>query len=253
MSLRVVSWNVNSLRARLPLVLRYLEQRQPDVLCLQETRIAASQFPHAAFEPLGYHCQAESERSYAGVATLSRLAIRDVVRGIEGSPEHVSRRLLCRVGNVWVDNLYVPTRKAIGKVDCLDRLRQDYRERFALASDRLALCGDFNICFDSRDLASLRMISEAESFGERVEDLAFRRLVAIGLQDCFRKHHTEAGSFSWFPMAPWAIKRNYGMRLDYVFATAPLYARCVAAEHDREPRSWQRPSDHLPVCVEFEA
>ncbi|HKP61838.1 MAG TPA: exodeoxyribonuclease III [Polyangiales bacterium] len=252
MPLRVVSWNVNSLRARLPLVLRYLDERRPDVLCLQETRIAASQFPRAPFEERGYGCEADGERSYAGVATLSRLPVSDVTRGIESSPEHTARRLLCRVGDVWIDNLYVPTRKAIGKVEFLDRLRDDYRARFELARDALALCGDFNICFDARDLASLRLISEAESFGQRVEDLAFRRLVEIGLVDCFRKHHTEGGSFSWFPLAPWALKRNYGMRLDYVFATAPLYQRCSAAEHDREPRLWPRPSDHLPVSVEFE-
>jgi exodeoxyribonuclease III len=245
--LNLASWNVNSLRARHSLVLRYLEERQPDVLCLQETRMPAPTLPYAAFEKLGYQCEAESSASSAGVATLSKQPITEVARGI--ASEYVGRRLLCRIGDVWIDNVYVPTRKAIGKVEFLDRLREDYATRFTPQSDALALCGDFNICFDARDLASLRLISDAESFGKRVEDLAFRRLLDFGLRDCFRKHNADGGSYSWFPLAPWAFPRNYGMRLDYVFATERLYDRCAAADHDREPRGWPRPSDHLPVVV----
>jgi exodeoxyribonuclease III len=251
---RLVSWNVNSLRARHALLVRYLEEKQPDVLCLQETRLPAGKLPYAAFAELGYQCEAEGDTSYAGVATLTKQSITEVVRGLAPETEHTAysgRRLLCRIGEVWIDNVYVPTRKSIGKVEFLDRLREDYATRFRPESDALALCGDFNICFDSRDLASLRLISDAESFGGRVEDLAFRRLIDVGFRDCFRKHDAQGGSYSWFPLMPWAFPRNYGMRLDYVFATAPLYDHCTNAGHDREPRGWPRPSDHLPVVVRF--
>jgi exodeoxyribonuclease-3 len=250
-ALTLVTWNVNSLRARHALVMRYLEERQPDVLCLQETRLPAVKLPYEAFEEVGYRCEAEGSTNYAGVATLSKQSIAEVVRGFTEGTEYSGRRLLCRIGEVWIDNVYVPTRKSIGKVEFLDRLRADYAIRFSLASDALALCGDFNICFDARDLASLRLIADAESFGHRVEDLAFRRLIDAGLGDCFRKQDAQGGRYSWFPLAPWAFPRNYGMRLDYVFASAPLYDRCLSAEHDREPRLWPRPSDHLPVVVRF--
>lgn len=249
----VVSWNVNSLRARLPLVLRYLDERAPDVLCLQETRLPAEKVDCAQFRERGYRVLAGGTRGYAGVATLSKLPATDVVHGLGDEHAHSDRRLLCHVGDLWIDNVYVPTRRAIGKSEFLDHLREGYEQRFQPEQDALALCGDFNICFDDRDLATLRMISEPERFGQRPEDLAFRRTVSFGLQDCLRKHHPDVKRFSWFPMTPWALKRNYGMRLDYIFATAPAYDRCSGADHDPEPRSWERPSDHLPIVARFDA
>jgi exodeoxyribonuclease III len=248
----VVSWNINSLRARLPLVLRYLAERKPDILCLQETRLAAEKVTDVSeLRELGYHVRAGGTRGYAGVAVLSRLPFEQVVHGFGADNQHSDRRLLCQTGGWWVDNVYVPTRRAIGKSEFLDGLHQDYSARFAADSSRLLLCGDFNVCFDERDLASLRMISESERFGQRPEDLAFRRTLSYGLHDCFRKHHGDTKKFSWFPQTPWALKRNYGMRLDYIFATQPALDCCIGADHDFEPRSWERPSDHLPVVALF--
>ena len=251
-SLTVVTWNINSLRARLPLVVRYLDERMPDVLCLQETRLAAGKVDCEAFHARGYHVAAGGTRGYAGVATLSKRPLGEVVHGIGPEGEHADRRLLCQVGKYWIDNVYVPTRRVIGKSEFLDRLRTDYAERFEAKRDALILCGDFNICYDERDLATLRMISEPERFGERPEDQAFRRVLGFGLQDCLRKHHPQAKRFSWFPLTPWALKRNYGMRLDYIFATTHAYDSCTGADHDFEPRGWPRPSDHLPVVARFD-
>lgn len=252
MALSIVSWNVNSLRARLPLVLRYLDERAPDVLCLQETRLPAEKVECAELRERGYHVAAGGTRGYAGVATLSKQPFGEVVHGIGEDAEPADRRLLCQVGEHWIDNVYVPTRRAIGKSEFLDLLRADYAERFDVSNDAIVLCGDFNICFDERDLATLRMISEPERFGQRPEDLAFRRMLGFGLQDCLRKHHPKAKRFSWYPMAPWALKRSYGMRLDYIFATPHAYERCTGADHDPAPRSWERPSDHLPVVALFD-
>jgi exodeoxyribonuclease-3 len=238
----------------MPLVLRYLDERAPDVLCLQETRIAAAKLDAEELRKRGYHVLAGGTRSYAGVATLSKRPLRQVVHGIGrcNDAEHADRRLLCQVDDMWIDNVYVPTRRAIGKSEFFAALKEDYASRFEASSDALVLCGDFNVCFDKRDLASLSMISEPESFGRRPEDLAFRRTLDFGFQDCLRKHREQCGLFSWFPQTPWALKRNYGMRLDYVFATAPAYERCSAADHDMEPCRWQRPSDHIPVVARFE-
>jgi len=251
-SFSVVSWNVNSLRVRLPLVVRYLDEHTPDVVCLQETRLAPAKLDFAEFRERGYHVRAGGKGSYAGVATLSRQPIQDAIHGFGADHEQSDRRLLCKIDDWWVDNVYVPTRRAIGKSEFLDRLKQDYSERFGEQPSALLLCGDFNVCFDERDLASLRMISESELFGQRPEDLAFRRVLSFGLHDCFRRHHPDQQSFSWFPQTPWALKRNYGMRLDYVFASQRAYECCSAATHDPETRSWPRPSDHLPVVVQFE-
>lgn len=251
-ALSVVSWNVNSLRVRLPLVERYLDERAPDILCLQETRLAAAKVDCEAFRSRGYSVLAAGSGGYAGVATLSKQPLCEAAYGLTPASLHSDRRLLCRVGETWIDNVYVPTRRAIGKSEFLDQLRAEYAQRFAADRDQLVLCGDFNVCFDEHDLANLRMISESEQFGQRPEDLAFRRLLRFGLSDCFRKHHPEEKLFSWFPQTPWALRRNYGMRLDYIFATAPLYARCSDALHDVHTRSWPRPSDHIPVVVQLD-
>lgn len=252
MPFTVATWNVNSLRARLPLVLRYLDEQAPEVLCLQETRLHRAQVDRQEFRERGYHVQAGGERGYAGVAILSKRPFQEVIHGFGADNEHHDRRLLCQLDTCWIDTVYVPTRRAIGKSEFLDRLQQDYCARFEANRDSLLLCGDFNVCFDTRDLASLRMISEAESFGQRPEDLALRRMLGFGLQDCLRKHHPDTKLFSWFPQTPWALRRNYGMRLDYMFATHPLYERCCGADHDASPCHWPRPSDHLPVVARFE-
>jgi exodeoxyribonuclease-3 len=163
--------------------------------------------------------------------TASREPIADIVVGIPGFTEDKApgRRLLCRIGGRLIDNVYVPTRTAIGKVAFLDALREDYAER----SQPSVLAGDFNI-------------------PGRPEDLAFRGLVDRGLVDCFRQRNADPGHFTWFPMTAWAMKRNYGMRLDYVFASRELAERIVDVAHDRETRAWPRPSDHLPVRARFD-
>ncbi|HWB80031.1 MAG TPA: exodeoxyribonuclease III [Nannocystaceae bacterium] len=246
--LTVVAWNVNSLRARLPLVRQYLAAYEPDVLCLQETRIADAAFPHDVLADEGYVVATTCSGSRAGVAIASRIPIDETVVGLPGFA--ADRRIACRIAGVWIDTVYVPTRTAIGKVEFLDALHDDQVARFADAP--LVLCGDFNICFDARDYASPSLISAPDVHPNRPEDLAFRRLVGDRLIDCLRVRTDETGHFTWFPMTPWALRRNYGMRLDYVFATPPLAQRLVELAHDRDVRQWPRPSDHVPMRARFE-
>jgi exodeoxyribonuclease-3 len=245
----VVGWNVNSLRARLPSVLQYLDMVEPDVICLQETRVSDAAFPRGPFEERGYVLATSCSGSRAGVAIASRIAIDDVVIGLPGFAK--DRRIACRIGETWVDTVYVPTRTAIGKAEFLDALCDDYAARIA-PDTSLVLAGDFNICFDARDYASPSMISAPDVHPGRPEDLAFRRVVARGLVDCLRARHDDGGRFTWFPLTPWALRRNYGMRLDYVFATPKLADHLVDVTHDREPTTWPRPSDHLPVRARFD-
>jgi exodeoxyribonuclease III len=251
--LSVVSWNVNSLRVRLPAVLRWIDAHAPDVVCLQETRVADAGFPRAVFEERGYHVAAASSGGYAGVAIASRRAIDEQIAGMSSFVEAKApgRRLACRLGEVWIDTVYVPTRTAIGKREFLDALRNDHARRFTPTTP-LVLTGDFNICFDARDYASPSMITDVDVHPARPEDLAFRRVVDFGLVDCFRSVCPEGGQFTWYPQTTWALRKNWGMRLDYVFATRPLAERVVDVRHDREPSTWPRPSDHLPVHARFD-
>lgn len=248
----VVTWNVNGLRARLGHVLRFLEMHRPDVLCLQETRMDPDDLVSDGLRQYGYHFELAGTGGYAGVAIVSRVPPDECLVGIPSFEEKKApgRRLACRFGTVWVDTVYVPTRKAIGKIGFLQALREDYSRRFTDAD--VVLTGDFNICWDERDLASPSLISDAELHPSRPEDLAFRRLVEdAGLVDCVRERITESGHYTWFPVTSWSLRRNYGMRLDYVFATQGLADRLQTASHLPEPRTWSRPSDHLPVLAHF--
>jgi exodeoxyribonuclease-3 len=250
----VVCWNVNSLNVRLGHTLRYLDSRRPDVICLQETRLPDARFPRAAFQERGYHVATAATGTYAGVATASRAPLETLAVGVEGAPEIVtattSRRLLVRTGEWFIDNVYVPTRTKIGKSEFLDALAADHRRRLD-ATALVVLAGDFNICFDARDYASPNMITGADVHPNRPEDLAFRRLLAVGLTDCLRAKHDQRGLYTWFAPPSWAFARNFGMRLDYVFASAAAAERLVDVEHDAEPRTWNHASDHLPVVARF--
>ncbi|HEU5073021.1 MAG TPA: exodeoxyribonuclease III [Polyangiaceae bacterium] len=246
--LTLVTWNVNGLRARIAQVLKLLERWQPDVLCLQETRLPEPKLPLLELRALGYQCFAESHGGRAGVATVCRLSRASELESRARTSLEAGRRLRVSCDGVSIDNVYVPTRKAIGKLEFLDQLREDY----TLAPPaRSVLCGDFNLCSDERDYASSSLISEAELFPNRVEDHAYRALRATGLYDCFRRHYQESGHYTWFDYRPWTLAKNYGLRLDYVLATESV--TCSRAELLGEVRRWPKPSDHVPLWVELEA
>lgn len=254
MALTVTSWNINGVVLRLSHVTRYLEERAPDVLCLQETKVAYADFPRAAFEALGYQAAVLASGNYAGVAILTRGSVDRSVYGLDGfEPEReAGRRLACKVGGVWIDTVYVPTRTKIGKVAFLDALREDHARRYGDRA-KVILCGDFNICYDKRDVAAPNMIAQSDVHPHRPEDLAFRRLVSErGMVDCFRQRCQDSGHYSWFPVTPGALERKRGMRLDYIFGSAALADGVLECAHDAEPRHWDRPSDHLPVRATFD-
>lgn len=251
----LASWNVNSLRVRETHVLRFVDRFEPDILCLQETRVTDAKFPRAAFASRGYAVVTAASAGYAGVAIASRLGIDEHHVGLAEFVPHrpAGRRLVCRVGDVWIDTVYVPTRRAIGKVTFLEALRIDHLARFGKHA-RAVLAGDFNICFDDRDCASRTQLVDGDVFPMRPEDLAFRHLVGdASWIDCLRVVNPDAGHFSWFPNATWARSKNWGMRLDYVFATPPLAAHVVDVEQPVGLRDAEGASDHVPVIVRFDA
>lgn len=247
--LTLVTWNVNGLRARADHVVKLIERWQPDVLCLQETRLPEAKLPLLEFRTLGYECFAESHGGRAGVATVCRRSRSCELESRARTTLEAGRRLRVSCDNFSIDNVYVPTRRAIGKLELLDGLREDYALEPATRSR--VLCGDFNLCSDERDYASSSLISDAERFPNRPEDRAFQALRATGFYDCFRHHCQESGHYTWFDYRPWTVTKNYGLRLDYVFASESV--TCLRAELLDEPRRWPKPSDHVPLWVELEA
>lgn len=253
MSLTITSWNVNSLRARSDGVLAWLADRQPGIACLQETRLPEKEFPYAALARLGYQAVHHGLARYAGVAIVARETPVDAVAGFTDFEDEASPRLVrATVGALRVVNVYVPTRKAIGKVEWLERLRQNLLDAEDLDAP-LILCGDFNICFDPRDAWRVDVLSESERFPDRVEDRAFRRLLKdCGLVDLFRLHHDQPGEYSWFDYRRHAFQRRHGLRLDYLFATRPAADLCLDAWHDYAARGVEKPSDHVPVSARLD-
>jgi exodeoxyribonuclease-3 len=253
----LMTWNVNSIRARLDNVLTYLDAKQPDVACLQETKVEDSLFPRVPFLELGYQVALNGTKGYAGVATLIKgKKPADVQLGFAAPPSDKHPRILaCTFEGVRIYNLYVPNGTAIGsehftyKLEWLARLRAELDARHD-AGEPMILCGDFNIARDERDVWSVEAMQGCTHFTPE-EHRALDEIEKFGLLDCFRKHDTAAERFTWFDYRDASWERRHGLRIDYVYATKPLYERCTAVEHDFEPREWDTPSDHVPVIARF--
>ena len=252
----LLTWNINGIRARLDGVLTYLAEREPDVVCLQEIKCEEKLFPRVPFLELGYQLQVHGSKGYAGVATLSKLKPDEVVKGFRSEPADNHCRIVNAViGGVRIYNLYVPNGTALGteafayKLQWLERLRQEL-DASARADEPLLLCGDFNIAPDARDLVDPATMVGCTHFSPE-EHAALARLQEFGLRDCFRKFNQEPGQFTWFDYRAGAFRKHLGMRIDHVYATAPVYERCVEVVHDQAPRSWESPSDHIPVLAKF--
>jgi exodeoxyribonuclease-3 len=253
---RIASWNVNSIRAREQAIFGWLRAQEPDVLCMQETKVADDDFPTDEFLRLGYEVVMAGQPTYNGVAIAARLPIRDVRIGLAGESTAAERRAIsATIDGVRYVNVYVPNGRAVGtpafaqKLSWLDRLRRTLDE-WASPGEDLVVCGDFNVARDERDLF------DPEAFRGRVhfhpdERSAVERVLEFGLVDVFRHFHAEAGRYSWWDYRAGGFARDLGLRIDYVFASQPLLARCSGAIIDVDPRRLEKPSDHAPVVVEL--
>jgi exodeoxyribonuclease-3 len=254
----VLTWNVNSVRSRLDHVLTYLSEHEPEVVCLQETKVEDKLFPRMPFVELGYHVEFYGGKTHAGVATLSKRPPEAVVRGFHEGPEEERRRVLfTRVGGVAIYNLYVPNGTALGsdafayKLAWLRRLRAQLDAQHR-PDEPVLLCGDFNIAPAASDVYSVEAMTGHLHFTPE-EHAALADLLAFGLRDCFRKHHPDAvaDGFTWYDYRGASWRRREGLRIDHFYASPPLYDRCAAVDPDPEPRAWDQPSDHLPVLARF--
>jgi exodeoxyribonuclease III len=242
--------------ARLPLVERWLASARPDVLCLQETKCADEKFPAAAFVALGYQSVAFGMPTYNGVAILARQPITEVQRGFGDKDEIANARLLAAtVGGVRVVNIYVPNGQAVGtekyafKLKWLARLREFFDEH-CWTDDEVLVCGDFNVAPEDRDVHDPQLWHGRILFSEP-EKHALAEVKDWGFVDAYREHVAAGGNYSWWDYRAGGFQRNAGLRIDHIWVSPPLAKRCTAAWIDREPRGWERPSDHTPVCAEF--
>ncbi|MFT5476046.1 MAG: exodeoxyribonuclease-3 [Planctomycetota bacterium] len=256
--MKIATWNVNSIRARLPRLLAWLESRQPDVVCLQETKVVDELFPRAEIEALGYSIECFGQKTYNGVAVLSRTEMTDVVHGFPDDPEDAQRRVLgvC-VQGIQILNLYVVNGKEVGcdkyehKLRWLEDLRKLVCTRYADA-ERLVLTGDFNITFDDRD------VYDPDAWRDRIlcslpEREALARIMECGLTDVFRHFHEEGEHYTWWDYRTRGWARNRGLRIDHFLMSPEALKSCRAIHVDREERDGEKPSDHAPVIVEMDA
>jgi exodeoxyribonuclease-3 len=253
---RIATWNVNSMRVRLPHVLGWLTANPVEVLALQETKLTDPDFPCADLQALGYHCLYSGQKTYNGVALLSRWPCTDVVLDIPDFDDP-PRRVLAVTTNGWrVINLYVPNGQAVGSEKYEYKLRwlaalRHWLAREAAEHARLVVLGDFNVAPEARDVhdpaawAGSVLVSEPER-------AALRALLELGLLDAFRLFEQPPQSFSWWDYRTFAFRRNHGLRIDLILAGEALRPHCRECRIDSEPRRAERPSDHAPVVATFD-
>lgn len=256
--MKLASWNVNSLKVRLPHLEQWAREAAPDVLALQEIKLEDAAFPHAPLEAAGFAARAVSgQKTYNGVALLARSPITEVAAGIPGFEDPQRRVIAGTVGGIRVVDLYVVNGEAVGS----EKYRYKLRWLEALAGwlaqelarhPRMVVLGDFNIAPDDRD------VHDPAAWHEQVlcssaERAALARILALGFADSFRLREAAGGHYSWWDYRQAAFRRNLGLRIDLVLVSDALKDRVRAAGIDREPRRWERPSDHAPVWVEIDA
>jgi len=254
--MKLATWNVNSLKVRLPQVLDFLIAHKPEVLCLQETKTEDEKFPISDINAAGYQAVFSGQKTYNGVAILSLQAPQEVTMGIAAFDDPQKRVISALIDGVRVICVYIPNGESVTsekygyKLDWLGRLNQCIRlelEKYP----RLAILGDYNVAPEDRDVHDPKFWQGKVLFSER-EKSAFNELVALGLCDSFRLFEQAEKSYTWWDYRMNGFKRNLGLRIDHILLSAELVKKCKSCSIDRARRTHDRPSDHAPVMVEIE-
>jgi len=254
--MRIATWNVNSLRVRMPHLKDWLAANPMDVVALQETKLADPDFPREELEALGLHVAFSGQRTYNGVALLSSGAPTDVVAGIPGFADEQKRVLAATIGGVRVIDVYVPNGQAVGSDKYDYKLRwfaalRDYVSAELARHPQLVVLGDYNVAPEDRDVHDPKAWA-GQVLASEPERAALRALLATGLEDCFRRFEQPEKSFSWWDYRMMAFRRNAGLRIDLILASVPLAQACAECRIDKAPRKLERPSDHAPVVARFD-
>ena len=255
MTFRLATWNVNSLKVRLPHLLDWLAAQRPDALCLQETKVEDGNFPLAAIRDAGYQAAYCGQKAYNGVAILARAALTDVAHGIPGFPDDPKRVIAATVQGMRVVSLYAPNGQAPGTDKYAYKLRwyealAAWMRRELEREPRLALAGDMNVAPEDRDVHDPKRW-EGQIHVSEPERAALRRVLEVGLADAFRLFPQPEREYSWWDYRLLAFQRNWGLRIDHILLSAALAGRCAGCTIDKAPRRLERPSDHAPVIADL--
>ncbi len=253
----VATWNVNSVRSRMPAIADFLEAQQPDALCMQETKVTDEDFPAEDFAELGYEVLFAGEKSYNGVAIASRLPMKVLHRGFPDDGADASRLIAAKVGPIPIVNTYVPQGRDPKdeafryKLDWLARLRRFFDETWTPRA-RLLWVGDMNVAPEERDVYAPERLGNHPDFHPDAR-AAFAATVAWGFVDCFRAHNDEAAQYTFYDYRDrQSVEKRHGWRVDHIMATRPLAKLCTRAWIDIAPRLGEKPSDHTPLLAEFD-
>lgn len=257
--MKIVSWNVNSLKVRLPHVLQWLGQAQPDIVALQETKLEDAKFPHAELAAAGYRALCSGQKTYNGVAILVRDSLpapADPVTDIAGLDDPQRRILAASIGDLRIVDLYVVNGQAVGSEKFEYKLRwldavHDWLATELVRHPHMVVLGDFNIAPDDRD------VHDPDAWRDQIlcsapERAALQKILDLGFADSFRLFNGESGQFSWWDYRQAAFRRNLGLRIDLILLSQAARSSARAASIDREPRTWERASDHTPVLLELD-
>ncbi len=254
--MRIATWNVNSLRVRLPHVLDWLGTHDADILALQETKVIDADFPEEAFTELGYHVSFSGQKTYNGVALISRSPIHEVITEAHALDDPQRRILGALIDEVYVLNLYVPNGSAVGsdkydyKLTWLSAITQTVAE-LTKKHNKIIILGDFNIAPEDDDVHDPKAWEGSVLVSDAERD-ALQNLLALGFKDCFRLFPQEEKTYSWWDYRGGGFRRNHGLRIDLILASEALAQSCSICAVDKEPRKLERPSDHAPVVAVFE-
>ncbi len=253
--MKIATWNVNSLRVRLPQVLEWLAVNPVDVLGIQETKLIDENFPRAEIEAAGYQVAFSGQKTYNGVALLSRTPLSDVQVGIPNFKDEQKRVIAATCNDVRIINLYVPNGQAVGsdkyqyKLIWLEALRVWLGDEFR-RSERIVVVGDFNIAPADEDVHD-PLVWKDQVLCSVPEREAFNAVTTLGYRDCFRLFPQEPQCYSWWDYRAAGFRRNLGLRIDHILANATFAQACTGCVIDKAPRKQERPSDHAPVIAEF--
>ncbi len=257
--MKIATWNVNSIRTRAGQVRAFLEAHRPDVLALQELKAPTEQFPGETFAEIGYRAAVFGQKTYNGVAFLAAESAGEpeaIQRGLPDDDGEAGARLItARFGELTVINVYLPNGSEVGsdkyahKLEWMARLRA-YLDQAFDPGEPVLLVGDFNVAPEDRDVYDADALRDRILFSEPEKE-ALERIRAWGFVDCFRRHHDEAGLYSWWDYRLNMFRRGLGLRIDHIWGSRPVAEACSGCEILVEPRRWQRPSDHAPVMAEL--
>jgi exodeoxyribonuclease-3 len=254
--MKIATWNVNSINVRMPQLAAWLKSADPDVVCVQETKCVDESFPYQELHDLGYYSAFYGQRSYNGVAIISKHEPKDVVKGLPDDDEESQKRLIAAtVNGVRIIDVYVPNGQSLDsdkfqfKLDWIQRLRAFFDKNYS-ASEKVLLCGDFNVAPDSEDVWNPGAWEGSIHFS-LPERAAINHVKQWGFVDAFREMNGPVKEFSWWDYRAGAFQKNHGLRIDHIWVSPALAADCKKCWIDRSPRILEKPSDHTPLIAEF--